>query len=80
MTREQAQANEDNWKYRRTMAFGSVAALIAMLGYLTVFATGGNVVQQMLAQAIPFGIVGIVFTYVGGAVADDAFQMRLNKA
>lgn len=80
MTHEQIKNREDNWKYRRAMAFFSVGALMTMLGYLTVFADGNNAVQSMLAQSLPLGIIGVVVTYIGGPIADDWLQLKLQKS
>lgn len=80
MTREQVQASQDNWKYRRKLTFVSTYSMLGMMGYLTIWGSSENAVQSMLAQALPFGIVGIILAYVTGAVADDAFQFRLNKS
>jgi hypothetical protein len=73
---EVVEAKEDNWKYRRAMAFSSVGAMLAMMGYLTVFADGDNAVQSMLAQSLPLGIIGVIVTYIGGPIADDWLQLR----
>lgn len=78
--RAKAKVKEDNWKYRRAMAFFSVGAIIAMLGYLTAFADGSNAVQSMLAQTLPIGLIGVVLTYIGGPIADDAIQLRMNRS
>lgn len=80
MTREQVAAREDNWKYRRAMSFFSVGSLLAMLTYLTVFGESENLVQGYLAQSLPLGVIGIIITYVGGPIADDWLQLRLNRS
>ena len=80
MTREQLAVKEDNWKFRRITVFGSLGALLAMMGYLTVFADGDNAVQVMLAQSVPVAIIGILLTYIGGPIADDFVQFKINKS
>lgn len=80
MTKEQLKVKEDNWKYRRLAVFGSLAPLLAMMGYLTVLADGNNAVQSMLAQSIPVAIIGILITYIGGPIADDFVQFKINKS
>lgn len=80
MTKEQIEAKEDNWRYRRGVVFFTLAGLGAMLGYLTVLGDGGNAVQSMLAQSLPIALVAVVLTYVAGPIADDAVQLRLNRS
>lgn len=80
MTREQVQTSQDNWKYRRRMAFSSVWAMLGMMGYLTIWGSSDNAVQSMLAQALPLGIVGVVVSYVIGPIADDWLQLRVTKS
>lgn len=79
MTREQLQIKEDNWKYRRLTVFGSLGGLLVMLGYLTAFSDGANAVQIMLAQSLPVALIGILLTYIGGPIADDFVQFKINK-
>lgn len=67
---------KDRWKFRRRVVFGSLGLFYGMLAYLTTFGQADNAVQLALAQSIPIAVVGIVLTYVGGAVADDSFQLR----
>lgn len=76
MTREQAKAKQDNWKYRRAMSFFSAGSIIAMLGYLVSFSDSTNVVQLTLAQSLPFALMGIITVYIGGPIADDWLQFR----
>lgn len=71
---------EDNWKFRRITVFGSLGGMLAMMGYLTVFADGDNAVQVMLAQSIPVAIIGVLITYIGGPIADDFVQFKINKS
>lgn len=80
MTERERKVKEDNWKFRRLAVFGSLAPLISMMGYLTVFGSGDNAVQSMLAQSIPVAIIGILITYIGGPIADDFVQFRINKS
>lgn len=80
MTERERKLKEDNWKYRRLSVFGSLIPLLGMLGYLTVFADGDNAVQSMLAQSIPVAIIGILITYIGGPIADDFVQFKINKS
>ena len=75
-----ATETKDRWKYRRQITYHSVYAMLGMMGYLTVWGMSDNVVQSMMAQVLPFGVVGIILAYVTGAVADDAFQFKLNKS
>lgn len=80
MTKEERQIKEDNWKYRRATVFGSLGAILAMMGYLTVLADGDNAVQIMLAQSLPVALIGIILTYIGGPIADDFVQFKVNKS
>lgn len=80
MANEQVQISQDNWKYRRRLTYNCVYTMLAMSGYLAIWGSDGNVVQSTLAQALPFGVVGILLAYVTGAVADDAFKMHLAKS
>lgn len=80
MTKEELKLKNDNWKYRRAAVFGSLGSLTVMLGYLTVMGNGDNVVQSMLAQSIPVAIIGILVTYIGGPIADDFVQYKINKS
>lgn len=68
------------WKYRRIMSFAAVTAVSLMLGYLTVFGSNENAVQAMLAQSLPLGLFGIVMAYIGGPIADDWLQLRVNRS
>lgn len=80
MTKEERQVKEDNWKYRRTAVFVSLGGMLTMMSYLTVFADGDNAVQIMLAQSIPVALIGIILTYIGGPIADDFVQFKVNKS
>lgn len=80
MTKEERKIKEDNWKYRRGAVFISLGAMLAMLSYLTVAADGDNAVQIMLAQSIPVALIGIILTYIGGPIADDFVQFKVNKS
>lgn len=80
MTERERKLKEDNWKFRRLSVFGSLAPLLSMMGYLTVYGDGDNAVQSMLAQSIPVAIIGIIITYIGGPIADDFVQFRINKS
>lgn len=80
MTKEERKIKEDNWKWRRLAVYGSLGPLLAMLGYLTVLSDGDNAVQVMLAQSIPVGLIGIIITYIGGPIADDFVQFKVNKS
>lgn len=80
MTKDQIQKSQDNWKYRRRITYHSIYAMLAMMGYLTIWGAEDNGVQAMLVQMLPFGVVGIILAYVSGAVADDAFQMRMARS
>jgi hypothetical protein len=80
MTERERKVKEDNWKYRRLAVFGSLGPLLGMMGYLTVMADGNNAVQSMLAQSIPVAIIGIIITYIGGPIADDFVQFKINRS
>ncbi len=80
MTERERKLKEDNWKFRRLSVFGSLAPLLSMMGYLTVYGDGDNAVQSMLAQSIPVAIIGIIITYIGGPIADDFVQFKVNKS
>ena len=80
MTERERKVKEDNWKFRRLSVFGSLAPLLSMMGYLTVYGSGDNAVQSMLAQSIPVAIIGIIITYIGGPIADDFVQFKINKS
>jgi len=80
MTERERKVKEDNWKFRRLSVFGSLVPLLGMMGYLTVYGNGDNAVQSMLAQSIPVAIIGIIITYIGGPIADDFVQFRINKS
>lgn len=67
------------WKYCRIMAFGSVGWLLALITYLVGFGDGGNVIQETLAQALPLATIGVILTYVGGAVVDDVSKLNAIK-
>jgi len=80
MTERERKLKEDNWKYRRTVVFGSVGSILAMMSYLTGFADNDNAVQVMLAQSLPVALIGIILTYIGGPIADDFVQFKVNKS
>ncbi len=80
MTKEERKIKEDNWKYRRVTVFGSLGAILGMMSYLTVLADGDNAVQIMLAQSLPVALIGIILTYIGGPIADDFVQFKVNKS
>lgn len=80
MTKEERKAREDNWKFRRVAVFLSLGSMLTMMSYLTVFADGNNAVQAMLAQSIPVGVIGTLITYIGGPIADDFVQFKVNKS
>lgn len=67
------------WKFRRFMAFGSVGWMLILISYLTVFGISTNVVQETLAQALPLATIGIILTYIGGAVVDDVSKLNALK-
>lgn len=80
MTKGERKIKEDNWKYRRVTVFGSLGAILGMMSYLTVLADGDNAVQIMLAQSLPVALIGIILTYIGGPIADDFVQFKVNKS
>lgn len=80
MTGEQLKARQDSWKFRRLMAFGATGSLLVIISYLAAFAQSENLVQQMLAQSLPFAVTAIITMYIVGPIADNWLQFRLNKA
>ncbi len=64
------------WKFRRIMAFGSVGWMLGLITYLAGFGESANVVQETLAQALPLATIGVILTYIGGAVVDDVSKLN----
>lgn len=73
-------SEKDRWQYRRMMVFGSSGFIGALIAYLSIFGQDQNAVQLAAIQSLPLAWSMIVMTYIGGAVADDALQLRLNKS
>lgn len=71
---------KDRWKYRRLMVFGSTGFIGSLIAYLSIFGQNENAVQLAAIQSLPLAWSMVVMTYIGGAVADDALQLRVNKS
>lgn len=71
---------KDRWKYRRMMVFGGAGFIGTLIAYLVIFGQHENAVQLAAIQSLPLAWSMVVMTYIGGAVADDALQLRVNKS
>lgn len=73
------QERRKRWKYRRISHFAHAGVLALVMGYLTVYGVEANGVQLALANIVPMAFIANVLGYIGGPIADDWVQLRVNR-
>lgn len=63
----------NRWKHRRRIVYGSLTFCAVSLSYLMVWGDD-TALHREIANTIGLGALGVIATYLGGAVADDKFK------